>query len=387
MYRTGVQARAALRSSQSHLHSSLAPARTAGRRYLTTAPPHKTSRSWKNSALRWGLAAGGLYYYNTSPVFAEYPQNNLLNPNVDALTDDGRDHSTLEQLTASSRNKSAKNVSTLQSTIERSSEDLARQEQEKPSPSQPRDSQSLAASNESPAQVATGGAAELEQEAQGEGAFNPVTGEINWDCPCLGGMAYGPCGEQFRNAFSCFVYSNEEPKGMECIEKFQAMQDCFRAHPEVYATELEDDESLDGELAQEKEELRKEIAERREAIEKQQAAEGQKSKSNIDTSDKKPQDEKNTSSSQQTSQFQAQPHRATSDSPQPEAKTTSHTPAEYSQPKESAHGAPSQTISEPAPPTTSINAQPESESLVPKAAHDASTTTIEDSEGGKKSKA
>jgi len=26
----------------------------------------------------------------------------------------------------------------------------------------------------------------------GEGAFNPETGEINWDCPCLGGMAQGP---------------------------------------------------------------------------------------------------------------------------------------------------------------------------------------------------
>ena len=66
------------------------------------------------------------------------------------------------------------------------------------------------------------------------GAFNPVTGEINWDCPCLGGMAYGPCGEQFREAFSCFVYSEDEPKGINCVDKFRAMQDCFRAHPEVY---------------------------------------------------------------------------------------------------------------------------------------------------------
>ena len=28
-------------------------------------------------------------------------------------------------------------------------------------------------------------------------AFNPETGEINWDCPCLGGMAKPPCGEAF----------------------------------------------------------------------------------------------------------------------------------------------------------------------------------------------
>jgi intermembrane space import and assembly protein 40 len=61
----------------------------------------------------------------------------------------------------------------------------------------------------------------LEEEAGQQGAFNPETGEINWDCPCLGGMAHGPCGPEFREAFSCFVYSNDEPKGMECIDKFK----------------------------------------------------------------------------------------------------------------------------------------------------------------------
>lgn len=29
-------------------------------------------------------------------------------------------------------------------------------------------------------------------------------GDINWDCPCLGGMAYGSCGQEFKDAFSCF---------------------------------------------------------------------------------------------------------------------------------------------------------------------------------------
>jgi intermembrane space import and assembly protein 40 len=66
-----------------------------------------------------------------------------------------------------------------------------------------------------------GSPAALEEEAGQEGAFNPETGEINWDCPCLGGMAHGPCGEEFKTAFSCFVHSTEEPKGMDCIEKFQ----------------------------------------------------------------------------------------------------------------------------------------------------------------------
>lgn len=79
------------------------------------------------------------------------------------------------------------------------------------------------------------GMEDTETAASNQGAFNPVTGEINWDCPCLGGMAHGPCGPQFREAFSCFVYSEDEPKGINCVEKFKAMQDCFREHPDVYA--------------------------------------------------------------------------------------------------------------------------------------------------------
>ncbi|KAF7315587.1 CHCH domain-containing protein [Mycena indigotica] len=89
--------------------------------------------------------------------------------------------------------------------------------------------------------------------SENSGAFNPETGEINWDCPCLGGMADGPCGEEFRAAFSCFIYSEVEPKGMDCVEKFQGMQTCFRAHPEVYAAEIADDEAAEAALAAEQE--------------------------------------------------------------------------------------------------------------------------------------
>ncbi|KAF8530418.1 hypothetical protein BU17DRAFT_35621 [Hysterangium stoloniferum] len=85
-------------------------------------------------------------------------------------------------------------------------------------------------------------AAEAEEESGKEAAFNPDTGEINWDCPCLGGMAHGPCGMPFREAFSCFVFSEQEPKGIDCIEKFRKMQECFREHPDVYGEELMDDE-------------------------------------------------------------------------------------------------------------------------------------------------
>lgn len=28
-------------------------------------------------------------------------------------------------------------------------------------------------------------------------------------------------GEEFKTAFSCFVFSEEDPKGVDCIEKFR----------------------------------------------------------------------------------------------------------------------------------------------------------------------
>lgn len=77
-------------------------------------------------------------------------------------------------------------------------------------------------------EAAPGSPEDLEEEAGQQGAFNEETGEINWDCPCLGGMAHGPCGDQFREAFSCFVYSKEEPKGVECIDKFKYVKGTIR---------------------------------------------------------------------------------------------------------------------------------------------------------------
>ncbi|TFK20764.1 hypothetical protein FA15DRAFT_624891 [Coprinopsis marcescibilis] len=82
----------------------------------------------------------------------------------------------------------------------------------------------------------------------GGGAYNPETGEINWDCPCLGGMAHGPCGEQFKEAFSCFIFSEDEPKGINCVDAFKRMQDCFREHPEHYADEIMDDDDDDDDV-------------------------------------------------------------------------------------------------------------------------------------------
>ena len=70
-------------------------------------------------------------------------------------------------------------------------------------------------------------------------------GDINWNCPCLGGMAVGPCGPEFREAFSCFHYSTEEPKGKDCIEKFSTMQECMSQYPELYPEKKKDEEGAE----------------------------------------------------------------------------------------------------------------------------------------------
>ncbi|KXJ89111.1 hypothetical protein Micbo1qcDRAFT_235454 [Microdochium bolleyi] len=204
----------------------------APRRFASTVPADK-SRSWKSSAARWGLAIGALYYYNTSTAFAEEPQSSTI-PVPAHFSDD--DMPTVDAIVAQKRKEAeARQLKAASDATAKSSA---------PATTQATHDESAAAappSSSSPPPAA-GSPEALEAEANQQGAFNPETGEINWDCPCLGGMADGPCGEDFKAAFSCFVYSTEEPKGMDCIDKFQAMQDCFRLHPEIYGEELADAE-------------------------------------------------------------------------------------------------------------------------------------------------
>jgi intermembrane space import and assembly protein 40 len=153
----------------------------------------------------------------------------LTNPSTDAI------HSPPET------SRETETYPTVDSIAEKRRAQARSQEAQAPSSSASNTNASVAAAPELEG-AAPGGPKELEQEAGQQGAFNEETGEINWDCPCLGGMAHGPCGEQFREAFSCFVFSKDEPKGIDCIDKFKGMQDCFREHPDIYGAELEDDE-------------------------------------------------------------------------------------------------------------------------------------------------
>ncbi|XP_003747587.1 mitochondrial intermembrane space import and assembly protein 40-B [Galendromus occidentalis] len=69
-------------------------------------------------------------------------------------------------------------------------------------------------------------------------------GQINWECPCLGGIALGPCGFEFREAFACMQRASgeEEPKGMECVEAFRTMRECMSKYPALYDRYIGDDD-------------------------------------------------------------------------------------------------------------------------------------------------
>ncbi|KAI1762685.1 hypothetical protein GGR53DRAFT_407413 [Hypoxylon sp. FL1150] len=204
---------------------------TSGRRFASTSPADK-KRSWKSSLARWGLAGGAVYWYSTTAAFAEEPLPKTIQP-PPQFSDE--DLPTVEAVVAQKRKEAEARLRRTPLAPEPATTTLSTEL----SPSAP------AKDVETPTRPTApeGGPEALEEEAGQQGAFNPETGEINWDCPCLGGMAHGPCGEEFKAAFSCFVYSKEEPKGMDCIDKFQHMQDCFRLHPEVYGDELDDDEA------------------------------------------------------------------------------------------------------------------------------------------------
>ncbi len=96
-------------------------------------------------------------------------------------------------------------------------------------------------------------------EEEGEGLILE-NGEINWNCPCLGGMASGPCGVEFRYAFSCFHYSEADPKGSDCIDNFRTMQECMVSYPDLYPVGGEEKEKALAEGEKEEEELANEEA-------------------------------------------------------------------------------------------------------------------------------
>lgn len=64
------------------------------------------------------------------------------------------------------------------------------------------------------------------------------------NCPCIASMKEGSCGDSFIDAYKCFLQSETEPKGMDCMEQFKTMQSCLAEHPEEYNLD-DDDEDAD----------------------------------------------------------------------------------------------------------------------------------------------
>lgn len=62
------------------------------------------------------------------------------------------------------------------------------------------------------------------------------------NCPCIAAMRDGPCGDSFIAAYRCFLESETEPKGMDCMEQFTGMQSCIAEHPEEYNIDDEEED-------------------------------------------------------------------------------------------------------------------------------------------------
>lgn len=62
------------------------------------------------------------------------------------------------------------------------------------------------------------------------------------DCPCIASMKDGPCGTKFLFAYECFLRSESEPKGSNCVDAFVQMHECMNEHPEVYDLDEEENE-------------------------------------------------------------------------------------------------------------------------------------------------
>ncbi|XP_062217475.1 mitochondrial intermembrane space import and assembly protein 40 homolog [Phragmites australis] len=65
------------------------------------------------------------------------------------------------------------------------------------------------------------------------------------ECPCLDDLKKGPCGDQFIDAFSCYLKSTKEEKGSDCVNPFIALQNCIKENKEAFIKEILEEEEND----------------------------------------------------------------------------------------------------------------------------------------------
>ena len=64
-------------------------------------------------------------------------------------------------------------------------------------------------------------------------------GTPNFRCPCLGNLPHGPCGELFKDSFSCWAKYKDEPEDSEhfylnCTPKFKLWGQCTDRYEKLY---------------------------------------------------------------------------------------------------------------------------------------------------------
>lgn len=51
--------------------------------------------------------------------------------------------------------------------------------------------------------------------------------QIDWNSPPLKKMTNGNCGNEFKDAFQCFIQSKHNERGSDCIDTFNKIQNCL----------------------------------------------------------------------------------------------------------------------------------------------------------------
>ncbi|XP_074286815.1 mitochondrial intermembrane space import and assembly protein 40 homolog [Silene latifolia] len=86
--------------------------------------------------------------------------------------------------------------------------------------------------------------AEAVAYADDENASVDVKAAKALECPRIADLRKGPCGNQFSEAFLCFLKSSAEEKGSDCVNPFVALQNCVKANPNAFPKDVDEDEEV-----------------------------------------------------------------------------------------------------------------------------------------------
>lgn len=88
-------------------------------------------------------------------------------------------------------------------------------------------------------------AQEEEEIYDGPTGFVQPNGDLNFGCPCVGGLHAGPCGYEMREFLSSNYYHSkdkEDPRGQGCDDKLDTMMSCIQKHADYYREKMSGDD-------------------------------------------------------------------------------------------------------------------------------------------------